>query len=199
MLGLRAPHQPPAWYTVRAPHYLRCPTGPGWARSGTGRVRHRPGPAPAHRPGWARLGPAGTGWARDPHPHTDSRVKFLGAPAQSSRAGGRFHARSITTRRGPSRRRHDARQQHKQPPYSQQPASQARGGGAAYAAAAAQQQLSVASPWWVSNKSHKGSSCRRNAKLICNGHGVCGTYVPHHCSPIVVWNHSNDCVLYIHM
>eukprot|EP01047_Picozoa_sp_COSAG01_P059836 COSAG01_NODE_7245_length_3285_cov_2.517891_4_plen_69_part_01 len=30
--------------------------------------------------------------------------------------------------------------------------------------------LSVASPWWVSNKSHKGSSCRRNAKLICNGH-----------------------------
>jgi hypothetical protein len=54
--------------------------------------------------------------------------------------------------------------------------------------------LSVASPWWVSNKSHKGSSCRRNAKLICNGHGVCGTYVPHHCSPIVVWTHSNDCV-----
>jgi hypothetical protein len=57
-----------------------------------------------------------------------------------------------------------------------------------------QQQLSVASPWWVSNKSHKGSSCCRNAKLICNGHGVCGTYVPHHCSPIVVWTHSNDCV-----
>eukprot|EP01047_Picozoa_sp_COSAG01_P037630 COSAG01_NODE_3004_length_6735_cov_44.599759_7_plen_226_part_00 len=28
--------------------------------------------------------------------------------------------------------------------------------------------LSVASPWWVSNKSHKGSSCRRNAKPICN-------------------------------
>jgi hypothetical protein len=55
-------------------------------------------------------------------------------------------------------------------------------------------QLSVASPWWVSNKSHKGSSCRRNAKLICNGHGVCGTYVPRHCSPIVVWTHSNDCV-----
>ena len=54
--------------------------------------------------------------------------------------------------------------------------------------------LSVASPWWVSNKSHKGSSCRRNAKLICNGHGVCGTYVPRHCSPIVVWTHSNDCV-----
>eukprot|EP01047_Picozoa_sp_COSAG01_P012675 COSAG01_NODE_577_length_15268_cov_31.213462_11_plen_137_part_00 len=52
--------------------------------------------------------------------------------------------------------------------------------------------LSVASPWWVSNKSHKGSSCRRNAKLICNGHGVCGTYVPRHCSPIVVWTHSND-------
>ena len=44
------------------------------------------------------------------------------------------------------------------------------------------------------NKSHKGSSCRRNAKLICNGHGVCGTYVPHHCSPIVVWTHSNDSV-----
>eukprot|EP01047_Picozoa_sp_COSAG01_P062996 COSAG01_NODE_8098_length_2921_cov_64.658165_2_plen_250_part_00 len=37
-------------------------------------------------------------------------------------------------------------------------------------------------------------TCRRNAKLICNGHGVCGTYVPHHCSPIVVWTHSNDCV-----
>eukprot|EP01047_Picozoa_sp_COSAG01_P001535 COSAG01_NODE_35_length_34814_cov_128.883624_24_plen_97_part_00 len=54
--------------------------------------------------------------------------------------------------------------------------------------------LSVASPWWVSNKSHKGSSCRCNAKLICNGHGVCGTYVPRHCSPIVVWTHSNDCV-----
>ena len=53
-------------------------------------------------------------------------------------------------------------------------------------------QLSVASPWWVSNKSHKGSSCRRNAKLICNGHGVCGTYVPRHYSPIVVWTHSND-------
>eukprot|EP01047_Picozoa_sp_COSAG01_P089656 COSAG01_NODE_21701_length_889_cov_1.796203_2_plen_246_part_01 len=32
-------------------------------------------------------------------------------------------------------------------------------------------------------------TCRRNAKLICNGHGVCGTYVPHHCSPIVVWTH----------
>jgi hypothetical protein len=54
--------------------------------------------------------------------------------------------------------------------------------------------LSVASPWWVSNKSHKGSSCRRNAKLICNGHGVCGTYVPRHCPPIVVWTHSNDSV-----
>jgi hypothetical protein len=40
----------------------------------------------------------------------------------------------------------------------------------------------------------KGSSCRRNAKLICNGHGMCGTYVPRHCSPIVVWTHSNDCV-----
>jgi hypothetical protein len=36
------------------------------------------------------------------------------------------------------------------------------------------------------------SSCRRNAKPICNGHGVCGTHVPHHFSPIVVWTHSND-------
>eukprot|EP01047_Picozoa_sp_COSAG01_P046914 COSAG01_NODE_4439_length_5022_cov_8.812919_1_plen_187_part_10 len=35
------------------------------------------------------------------------------------------------------------------------------------------------------------TTSRRNAKLICNGHGVCGTYVPRHCSPIVVWTHSN--------
>ena len=55
--------------------------------------------------------------------------------------------------------------------------------------------LSVASPWWVSNKSHKGSSCRRNAKPICNGHGVCGTYLPQQCPPIVVWTHSNDSVV----
>ena len=55
--------------------------------------------------------------------------------------------------------------------------------------------LSVASPWWVSNKSHKGSSCRRNAKPICNRHGVCGTYLPQQCSPIVVWTHSNDSVV----
>ena len=57
------------------------------------------------------------------------------------------------------------------------------------------QQLSVASPWWVSNKSHKGSSCRRNAKPICNRHGVCGTYLPQQCPPIVVWPHSNDSVV----
>eukprot|EP01047_Picozoa_sp_COSAG01_P013299 COSAG01_NODE_620_length_14784_cov_49.916718_4_plen_183_part_00 len=35
-------------------------------------------------------------------------------------------------------------------------------------------------------------SCCCNAKLICNGHGVCGAYVPRHYSPIVVWTHSND-------
>jgi hypothetical protein len=56
------------------------------------------------------------------------------------------------------------------------------------------QPCHVASPWWVSNKSHKGSFCRRNAKPICNRHGVCGTYLPQQCSPIVVWTHSNDSV-----
>ena len=44
------------------------------------------------------------------------------------------------------------------------------------------------------NPTVKLESCCCNAKLICNGHGVCGTYVPRHCSPIVVWTHSNDCV-----
>ena len=31
-----------------------------------------------------------------------------------------------------------------------------------------------------------------NAKPICNGHGVCGTHVPHHSPPLIVWTHSND-------
>ena len=35
---------------------------------------------------------------------------------------------------------------------------------------------------------------QQQGMLICNGHGVCGTYVPHHYPPIVVWTHSNDCV-----
>jgi hypothetical protein len=56
--------------------------------------------------------------------------------------------------------------------------------------------LWVASPRWplTNSPTSRRSSCCRNAKLICNGHGVCGTYVPHHCSHIVVWTHSNDCV-----
>jgi hypothetical protein len=53
--------------------------------------------------------------------------------------------------------------------------------------------LWVASPRWPLTNLPRRACSRRNAKSICNGHGVCGTtYVPHHCSPIVVWTHPND-------